>query len=423
MAKRRALLGVLTILLLLRATSPAGAFVPILVNPNATPPSTPLCPIPIRWNLSLGQVPVSLYTGTNSSHASSVSSNIHCAAGSGQACFSAVQNVVNESFGMWAGITNINPNVDPRKPLGQPSATIPLTATGSQASLCDQKVNGVTTLCFNPSSAISFGTGVLAFTVPIFSGGSGTVIGSGCATGGRCSAQFAGELLDTDIMFNPTPFNPTTGLGVDYTAATGSTPPQAGQFDLETVAIHEIGHVYGLDHPPFQGAKMFAFAPAPGEFDRGITNDDKAGMLDIYHDATPITTGSILGKVHSPSNPGDTLNGSPFTGFPIFGAHVFAVRTSTGEYEVGTVGGWRCDRDPDPSNVDPTNLFHIDGSYQIRGLRTGASESYFLYVEPIDGPTFEDNLIFFFCTFGNFLTCPPESNARHPDLDITTRFH
>jgi len=420
MAKRRALLASLALVLLLRATSPGHAFVPILVNPNAPPPlpaSTPLCPIPIRWNLSpsFGQVPVSLYTGTDSrTHAGSVSSNIHCAAGSGQQCFSAVQSVVNESFATWAGIANINPNVDPRKPLGKPNATIPLTLPGTQANLCDFKVNGITTLCFNPSAAISFPNGVLAFTVPVFSGGAGTVISSGsCAAGGRCSAQFAGELVDADIMFSPS---------FIYTAATGTTPPQPGQFDLETVAVHEIGHLYGLDHPPFQAAKMFAFAPGPGEFDRGITSDDKAGMLEIYHDATPLATGSIRGKIHSPFNPDDTLNASPFTGFPIFGAHVFAVRASTGEYEVGTIGGWSCTLgDPDPSNVDPNNLFSIDGSYEIRGLKT--ANDYFIYSEPIDGPTFEDNLIFFFCTFGNFLNCPPESNARHPDLDITTRFH
>ncbi len=414
MAKRRVLLAVLAVVLLLRTTSPANAFVPILVNPNANPPSTPLCPIPIRWNLSLGQIPVSLYTGTDAgTHASSVSSNIQCAAGSGQQCFTAVQSVVNESFTTWAGIANINPNVDPRKPPG-PSATIPLTAAGTQASLCNDRVNGITTLCFNPSTAISFPNGVLAFTVPVFSGGAGTVIPSGsCAAGGRCSAQFAGELVDADIVFSPS---------VIYTAATGTTPPQPGRFDLESVAVHEIGHLYGLDHPPSQAAKLFAFAPGPGEFDRGITNDDKAGLLEIYHDLTPVTTGSIRGNVHSPFNPGDTLNGLPFAGFPIFGTHVFAVKASTGEYEVGTIGGWSCTLgDPDPSNVNPNNVFTIDGTYQIRGLKT--AEDYFIYIEPIDGPTFEDNLIFFFCTFGNFLSCPPESNARHPDLDITTRFH
>lgn len=418
MGRRRARFALFTVVLLLRATSPLDAFVPILVNPTppgTIPPSTPLCPIPIRWNLSLGQVPVSLYTGTDASHTASVSNNITCSGGSsrGAACFSALQSMVNESFATWANIPSINPNVDPRKPLGALNATIPLTAAGSQASLCDHRVNGITTLCFNPSTALSFPSGVLAFTVPVFSGGSGPVI-SNCASGGRCNAQFAGELLDADIMFSP---------NISYTAATGSTPPQPNHFDLETVAVHEIGHLYGLDHPPFQGAKMFAFAPPRGDFDRSITNDDKAGMLDVYHDATPVTTGIVRGTVHSPANPGDTLNGQPFNGFPIFGGHVFAVRASTGEYEVGTIGGWSCDRDPDPLNVDPTNLFHIDGSYQIRGLRTGASENYFLYVEPIDGPTTEENLIFFFCTFGNFLICQDPSNARPPDLDITTRFH
>ncbi len=417
MAKRRALLASLLAVLLLRATSPAGAFVPILVNPNGSSPNNLLCPIPVRWNLGLGQVPVLLYSGTNASNANSVSSNISCTAGSGQQCFPALRNVVNESFATWAGIPNINPNVDPRKLLGQPlSLTIPLTAAGTQANLCDGKVNGITTLCFNPSTAVSFASGVLAFTVPIFSGGAGQVIPSGsCSTSpaGRCSAQLAGELVDADIVFSP---------NVTYTAATGTTPPQSNRFDLETVAVHEIGHLYGLDHPPSQAAKMFAFAPGPGEFDRGITNDDKAGMLEIYHDASPVTTGSIRGNVHSPFNLGDTLNGQAFNGFPIFGAHVFAVKASTGEYEVGTIGGWSCTLgDPDPLNVDLNNVFRIDGNYQIRGLKT--LEDYFIYIEPIDGPTFEDNLIFFFCTFGNFLFCPPLSNARHPDLDITTRFH
>jgi hypothetical protein len=145
-------------------------------------------------------------------------------------------------------------------------------------------------------------------------------------------------------------------------------------------------------------------------------------MLEIYHDATPVTTGTIAGRIHSPFNPADTLNGAAFTGFPIFGAHVFAVRAATGEYEVGTIGGWSCTLgDPDPFNVDPNNLFTIDGSYKISGLTTG--ENYFIYAEPIDGPTTEENLIFFFCTFGNFLACPPDSNALPPDLDITTRFH
>ncbi|MEZ4399025.1 MAG: matrixin family metalloprotease [Kofleriaceae bacterium] len=58
-----------------------------------------------------------------------------------------------------------------------------------------------------------------------------------------------------------------------------STAPGPGQFDLETVALHEIGHLLGLSHSTVAGAVMF---PTYGGPRRALTADDVAGIRALY---------------------------------------------------------------------------------------------------------------------------------------------
>src|SRR5262249_56402803 len=50
-------------------------------------------------------------------------------------------------------------------------------------------------------------------------------------------------------------------------------------FDLETVAIHEIGHALGLNHSAISSAVMYAYYT---NLKQGLTGDDIAGIQAIY---------------------------------------------------------------------------------------------------------------------------------------------
>jgi hypothetical protein len=131
-----------------------------------------------------------------------------------------------------------------------------------------------------------------------------------------------GALLESDIFFN--------------SAFTWSVAPngEGNKFDLQSVALHEIGHFSGLGHsalgethPRDNGigrvvdaaeAVMFPIAYAPGSIAaRTLKADDIAGITDIYPDPTAASLGSISGRV--------TKNGQP-----VFGAHVVAFDVASG---------------------------------------------------------------------------------------------
>jgi hypothetical protein len=163
-----------------------------------------------------------------------------------------------------------------------------------------------------------------------------------------------GELLESDIFFNSS--------FAWSTAAAG----EAGKFDLESVALHEIGHLSGLGHSALgetelrEGggrrvlgaeAVMFPIAFASGTIaGRTLKADDIAGISDLYPDGGfASSTGSISGRV--------TKDGQP-----IFGAHVVAFDPATG------------------SMVGSFSL-NAQGQFSIDGLSPGPQV---LRVEPLD---------------------------------------
>jgi hypothetical protein len=140
--------------------------------------------------------------------------------------------------------------------------------------------------------------------------------------------EITGRILEVDIFFNTT---------VPWSVSTNGV---SGSFDIESVGLHEVGHLLGLGHSALgeteiraeggrrvlgKRAVMFPIAyPAGNIEDRTLEADDRAALTDVYGNTEARReTGSLRGRV--------TLNGQG-----IFGAHVTATHTSTGE----TVGGF-----------------------------------------------------------------------------------
>jgi len=163
-----------------------------------------------------------------------------------------------------------------------------------------------------------------------------------------------GELLESDIFLN-------SAFEWSVTA-TGEAP----RFDVQSIAMHELGHFLGLGHSALgetelrstggrrviaKRAAMFPIAFPGGNIDDRIPKpDDLAGLGDIYG-ATDFHRdyGQATGKV--------TLNGRG-----IFGAHLTAFNTKTGDL----VSGFSLD---------------AQGTFVVGGLKPGL---YLLRAEPLD---------------------------------------
>ena len=76
-------------------------------------------------------------------------------------------------------------------------------------------------------------------------------------------------------------FSPTDGrfhYDADEQWSVGAVP---GQFDLQTVALHEIGHLLGLGHSNVQGAIMWPSISPGGT--KGLDRDDINGIRALYN--------------------------------------------------------------------------------------------------------------------------------------------
>ncbi len=181
-----------------------------------------------------------------------------------------------------------------------------------------------------------------------------------------------GEIYEADIFFN------TSYL---FSVAAGG---QSDRIDLESLALHELGHMLGLGHSAIgeterisnggrrvvgSGAVMFPIAMTAGSIvERVLQADDIAGLLDLYPTASAVfETGGIVGRV--------TKNGQG-----VRGAHVVAFNpqshalvgnftlTATGEFVIGRLppGPYILRVEP-LDDAEPDNFFPaaIDTDFRV----------------------------------------------------------
>jgi len=196
------------------------------------------------------------------------------------------------------------------------------------------------------------------------------------------------EIVESDIFFNST---------FQWSTAAQGDP---ARFDLESVAVHEIGHFLGLGHSALgetemrpdggrrvlgSGAVMFPISLGRGiTHDRELQPDDIAGVSDLYPEAGfRGRSGVARGQV--------TRNGAG-----ILGAHVTAF-------------------DPRTGALIAAFTLNSDGEFQIAGLAPGP---HVIRVEPLDDADVESFFsrprsidIAFLVTFHDRLFIAPAGGA------------
>lgn len=248
--------------------------------------------------------------------------------------------IVQSSFGTWTAA---------------PNTFLPATR-GPDTTVNSAAFDGINLICFSCTDRSSFGSGTDTLAVTITT----TADAPGQDTKHGSTSTFAGQILDADTEFNP---------AVQWSTGGSST---GNQQDLQTVATHEIGHFFGLDHSAVVRAIMFPFAPP---IETTLSYDDVAIISQLYPAGTPaVPTGSISGSVSFNSGGG------------VFGAHVFADSTSNllafgSSVRKSSIG----------------TLTDTQGNFTINGV---PPDSYIVTAEPLDGPVTNSDVSGYASAFG-----------------------
>ncbi len=290
----------------------------------------------------------------------SVQWNLNPAVGSNISGSTTVHDIIANSFATWASAPNAG--LSGMVTEGPTSSVSDATATPAGTNL-------ICFICNGNDQTIFSDTSTLAVTLTT----TATTVGQSNQHGG--TSTFGGQIVQGIILFNPSNTFVTSGT------------PTGSQSDLQTIATHEIGHFFGLDHSAVVAAVMFPFAPVTLT---QLSYDDVAAISLSYPSASGQTfpAGSISGHVMLASA-------------PVFGAHVFAESTSNLQlFQLPTIR---------KSAVGA--LTKTDGSYTITGL---PADNYVVYAEPLDGPVDNSNIQDFATTYGQ---------TNGVQTNFTTRWH
>ena len=236
-----------------------------------------------------------------------------------------VSSVLTGAFNTWqnaqyngSAVTNIGFK------FGSASAALP-----NEPTIDCQNVIG-----FSDPNSSDFPTGIIAITqIATIPNGE---VPSQCSAPHKpaaCPIDFC--IVDADIMFNPAD-----------TFATAS--PGTNQFDLQSVATHEIGHLLGLDHSGIANAVMFPYGDTSAVgVHQTLWTDDVIGVSHLYPGATT-PNAAIQGQV-SLVQTGTSLSS------PVYAAHVVAIDAATGDIVTDTLS--------DPSGN--YSLLTFGGTFQV----------------------------------------------------------
>ena len=157
-----------------------------------------------------------------------------------------------------------------------------------------------------------------------------------------------GEIFDADMIFNPS-----------KTYKVGGSGPGV---DIQSVATHEAGHLFGLSHSAIQSSTMFYVLPG-GLAARTLQSDDRLVYFKAYGTPGALASSDRL----------DVLVTDGQTSDPVPGAIVFVMDAVSGD-TVGcdfTLPGGRATF-PGLSNGQYRVAIHpIDGSSEIGYIETG----------------------------------------------------
>jgi len=161
----------------------------------------------------------------------------------------------------------------------------------------NQYLNGVQFASTRGSSAVSAGNGVntVSFGNTIYGEPFGNGVIAITETMYRTSDQ---SITEADVAFN-TKVSWNSYRGNLRTASGGGS-----LLDLRRVALHEFGHVIGLDHPDDYGQSVVAVMNSHVSNVDGLQTDDIDGARSIYGRST--TTG-LPPSAPAPATPHDTL--------------------------------------------------------------------------------------------------------------------
>lgn len=152
----------------------------------------------------------------------------------------------------------------------------------------------------------------------------------------------SGAIRDIDVIFN----------GRTWDFSTGIVP---GDFDIQDVLTHELGHVAGLDHSPVHGASMWPYV-SPGQWlHRSISEDDKSGAVAVAREGG---FAQMRGRLRRANQD------------PVAGGAVGAIRAQDGR-------------------LAAVVLSASDGDWVIKDLPPG---DYHIYCTPLEGVTSQAEL-------------------------------